>query len=72
MRQSRLMSLVGAGANMLVGYLLVVATQLAVFPLFGLEATLRQSLAIGVVFTQVSVVGSYLLRRNFEALRADP
>ena len=38
------------------------------FPLFGLEATLRQSLGIGAIFTVVSLVRGYLLRRVFEAI----
>jgi hypothetical protein len=72
MRQSRLMSLVEAVANVVVGYGIAVAMQLVLFPTFGLAVSLRQSLAIGVVFTLVSVVRSYLLRRILEALRADP
>lgn len=64
------MSLVEAGANVAVGFLVALATQLVVFPVFGLEATLGQNLAIGGVFTAVSVVRSYLLRRAFEAHRA--
>ena len=51
MRQSRLMSLVEAVTNVVVGYALAVSTQVLVFPLFGLEATLRQSLGIGAIFT---------------------
>ncbi len=50
MRQSRLMSLVEAVANIAVGYGVAVATQAVVFPLFGLEATLSDNLAIGAVF----------------------
>jgi hypothetical protein len=65
------MSLVEAVANVVVGYGIAVAMQLVLFPTFGLAVSLRQSLAIGVVFTLVSVVRSYLLRRIFEALRAD-
>ena len=63
MRQSRLMSLVEAVANVVVGYALAVWAQGLVFPLFGLEATLRQSLGIGAIFTLVSLVRGYLLRR---------
>jgi hypothetical protein len=51
MRQSRLMSLVEAAANVVVGYAAAVATQALVFPLFGLQATLGQNLAIGAIFT---------------------
>jgi hypothetical protein len=68
MRQSRLMSLVEAGTNVVVGYGIAVLTQMAVFPLFGLSATIGQNLGIGAVFTVVSLARSYLLRRLFEAL----
>ena len=69
MKQSRWMSLVEAVTNVLVGYGVAVATQWLVFPLFGLHATLQENLAIGLTFTAVSLVRSYLLRRAFEALR---
>ncbi len=69
MRQSRLMSLVEALARVAVGYGVAVVTQMLVFPLFGLETTLQANLAIGLIFTAVSLVRSYLLRRAFETLR---
>ena len=69
MKQTRWMSLVEAVTNVLVGYGVAVATQWAVFPLFGLHATLQENLVIGLVFTAVSLVRSYVLRRAFEALR---
>ena len=69
MKQTRWMSLVEAVANVLVGYGVAVATQWAVFPLFGLHATLQENLLIGLIFTAVSLVRSYVLRRAFEALR---
>ena len=69
MKQSRWMSLVEAVTNVLVGYGVAVATQWAVFPLFGLHATLQENLLIGLIFTVVSLIRSYLLRRAFEGLR---
>jgi hypothetical protein len=69
MKQSRLMSLVESLANVLVGYGVAVATQMAVFPLFGLAVTVTENLLIGLIFTVVSIVRSYALRRGFEALR---
>jgi len=68
-KQSRCMSLVEAVTNVLVGYGVAVATQWVVFPLFGLQATLQENLVIGLIFTAVSLVRSYLLRRAFEGLR---
>jgi hypothetical protein len=69
MRQSRVMSFAEALANVAVGYGLGVGIQVAVFPLFGLAVSLEQNLAIGLVFTGVSIVRSFALRRVFEAVR---
>ena len=69
MKQSRLMSMVESLANVLVGYVVAVVTQMAVFPLFGLAVTVTENLLIGLIFTAVSIVRSYTLRRGFEALR---
>ena len=69
MKQSRLMSMVESLANVLVGYAVAVVTQMAVFPLFGLAVTITENLLIGLIFTAVSIVRSYALRRGFEALR---
>ncbi len=69
MKQSRLMSLVESLANVLVGYGVAVITQVLVFPMFGLAVTIAENLLIGFVFTCVSLVRSYALRRSFEALR---
>ena len=70
MTQSHAMSFVEAATNVVVGYVLAIATQIAVFPLFGLEAALVDHLAIGLAFLGVSLVRGYLLRRLFERLRA--
>lgn len=69
MSQSRILSAVEAVANVAVGYGVAVATQVAVFPLFGLHVPLSDNLAIGAVFTVVSLVRSYALRRLFNRLR---
>ena len=66
MKQSRRMSLAEALTNVAVGYGIAVATQMAVFPLFGLHATLAQNMTMGAIFTIVSIVRSYALRRVFE------
>jgi hypothetical protein len=69
MKQSRLMSLVESVANVIVGYGVAVVTQILIFPMFGLHTTLGQNLAMGAVFTIVSLARSFLLRRLFEAIR---
>jgi len=69
MKQSRMMSLVEAVTNVIVGYGVAVMAQIVVFPFFGLHATLADNLLIGAIFTTASIVRSYLLRRGFEAIR---
>lgn len=69
MTQSRTMSLVEAIANVAVGYGVAVLAQVMVFPLFGLHASISQNLTIGAVFTLISLVRSFALRRLFERLR---
>ena len=69
MKQSRLMSLVEAITNVIVGYGVAVVTQILIFPIFGLHTTLAQNLQMGLVFTGVSIIRSFLLRRLFEAIR---
>jgi|TARA_B110000503_G_C6840649_1_gene286706 hypothetical protein len=69
MSQSRHMSLVEAVTNVVVGYVLAVATQIVVFPWFGLQASLGENLAIGLAFSGISVIRSFALRRFFERLR---
>lgn len=68
-KQSRTMSLVEAVTNVVVGYVVAVLTQFAVFPVFGLVASVADNLTIGAVFTSVSIVRSYFVRRLFEVVR---
>ena len=64
------MSLIEAITNVAVGFGLAIATQMLVFPLFGLQASASDHLAINLIFTAVSFARSYVLRRVFEGLRA--
>lgn len=68
--QSRLMSMVEAIVNVLVGFWVAVLTQMLVFPLFDLHASFSQNISMGLIFTVVSLVRSYLLRRAFNAIHA--
>jgi hypothetical protein len=68
-KQSRRMSLVEAVTNVVVGFAVALMTQIIVFPLFDLEVTLGENLAIGLLFTLASICRSFALRRVFEAIR---
>lgn len=69
MKQTRLMSLVESIANVIIGYGVAVATQILIFPAFGLHTTLTQNLKMGLIFTGISIARSYVLRRVFEGIR---
>ena len=62
--------MIEAAANVAIGYGVAVAAQVAVFPWFGLHASLSDNLLIGAVFTVVSLVRSYFLRRLFNYLHS--
>ena len=65
MSQTRRMSFAESCANIAIGYGVALASQIVVFPLFGVHADLGQNIGIGLVFTAVSLVRSYALRRWF-------
>ena len=69
MQQSRLMSLAESVTNVVIGYVLAIATQIVVFPWFGIETGLAEHLTIGLAFVGVSLARGYLLRRLFEAIQ---
>jgi hypothetical protein len=63
--QSRTHSLIEALVNVAVGYSIAVAAQIIVFPIFGVQVSLRQNIEIGIIMTAVSIARSYALRRVF-------
>lgn len=66
--QSRRMLLVEAITNVAVGYALAVAKQIMVFPWFGRHPSIGENLALGAIFTAISLIRGYALRRLFEAV----
>jgi hypothetical protein len=63
--QSRRRSAIEAGANVLVGYLVAVTANYFVLPAFGYMVTVADSFTIGLAFTAISMLRSYVLRRLF-------
>ena len=63
------MSAAESVANVAVGIGVAMGTQIVVFPWFGLEAEPAEHLGIALIFTAVSLVRSYALRRVFNGLR---
>lgn len=67
MEQSRLGSLIEALANIAIGYMVALLTQLAIFPAYGIHVPFGTNASIVACFTLVSLVRSYLIRRFFNA-----
>jgi len=63
--QTKRRSFIEAVTNVLIGYLVAVISNLIVLPLFGYQVSLFDGFAIGVVFTVISLIRSYVIRRLF-------
>lgn len=63
--QTRRGSLAESLTNIVVGYGVAFFTQVLIFPWFGLHASTGDNLKIGAIFTVVSLIRSYGLRRAF-------
>ncbi len=70
MKQSRAMSFVESCANVGIGYLVAVLSNILILPIFGFDVSLRDNLVIALIFTIVSIVRSFAVRRIFESIRA--
>ncbi len=64
--QSRAHSILESFANIAVGYTVAVVCQIILFPLlFDIHVAISTNMYIGFVFTIISLVRSYALRRFF-------
>jgi hypothetical protein len=67
MNQTRLGSLIESLINVVVGFSINFTANMFIFPLFGFHITAGANLALGAVYTVISVVRSYCIRRWFNA-----
>ncbi len=65
MNQSKLGSFIEAWFNVLIGFGINFTANMVILPLFGFNITLTDNLLIGMVFTIISVIRSYAIRRWF-------
>ena len=63
--QSRKRSLTEAITNTALGYLVALATQYTVFPLFDIQISHGDHFGIAAIFTVVSIARNYIVRRGF-------
>lgn len=69
MTQTRTGSFAETVANTAVGFGVSVVANVVVLPWFGYAVTAGDALGIGVVFTAISLIRGYVLRRLFNGLR---
>lgn len=65
MSQTRLGSFIEAWINVAIGFGINFIANLCIFPLFGFHITLSENLVLGLLYTLISVVRSYCIRRWF-------
>lgn len=65
MTQRRSHSLIETLASTAVGFGIAIGTQIVVFPMFGMHPDLSANLGITTVFTVVSILRGYCVRRLF-------
>lgn len=69
MSQTRFGSVLESIANIVIGFAINWVANLLIFPLFGFDITPSQAFHVGLIFTAISLVRSYVLRRVFNRIR---
>ena len=67
--QSKRFSLIEATTNTLAGLIIAFAVQLVIYPVMGIPVRIEQNIIITFVFTGVSIIRGYILRRIFNRFR---
>ena len=65
--QSKKQSLIETLTSVFVGWLIGVILNLTVLPLFDYNITVTDSLLVSLIFTAISVIRSYVIRRFFNS-----
>lgn len=63
--QTKKHSLIESMTNAAIGYGVALLSQLLIFPLFDIHVQFKDNIMIGLYFTVISIVRSYLIRRYF-------
>ena len=66
MRQTKLGSFYEACINVAIGFVINYCANLVILPLFGFHVGLADNFYIGLLYTVVSVIRSYVVRRWFD------
>jgi hypothetical protein len=67
MNQTRLGSFIEVLFNIAIGFAINWVANIYILPLYGFQITGSQAFSMGLIFTVISVVRSYIIRRWFNA-----
>lgn len=68
MSQRRRISFLETSISTFIGYGVAILSQIIVFPWFGINISISSNLGIGLVFTGISLIRGYCVRRLFNWL----
>ncbi len=63
--QTKTISFIESLVNVVIGYGIAIVSQLIIFPVFGIDIPLSDNFIIGLWFTLISLIRSYVIRRWF-------
>jgi len=66
--QTKFHSLLEALFNIIVGFGINLGGNLIILPMFGFKVSLSQAFGIGLLFTMISIIRSYVIRRWFNQI----
>lgn len=69
MTQNRISSLIESLTNTIIGLITSFGIQLMIYPLLGINVSLKQNLIITLVFFSASVIRGYIIRRVFNKIK---
>jgi hypothetical protein len=66
--QTKIGSLIESIINIIIGFSINFFGNIFILPLFGFNVTNSQAFGIGLIFTAISLIRSYLIRRWFNGM----
>ncbi len=67
--QSRKYSLIESISNVCIGYGVALLSQIIIFPFFDIQVSIKDNIYIGIWFTIISILRSFILSRVFNAIK---
>ena len=63
--QTKLESFIETSSNVAIGWVVALASQFAIFPMFGINIPIQDNLLISLYFTIIAVVRGFVVRRYY-------